>query len=458
MPNLGIRFRTTADCLLYQLHAQRFIVEKSIELGRNISREKITKIIIKIIASLLATVALVAIAVSNYLQPLVGSGATSGLLQPIMLIVESAMAVFGGLLALFILLPLRKINKGAEQIARGNFGTQVYEGKITKGKFKSSDELARLVMAFEVMRKKVVEVDDTLGKQIKIKTFDLQRVNDELMEKEKVLQRANAQLSSQSEDLQKVNEELSSKNEELSDTNAKLQKLDKMKTDFILIAAHELRTPIQPIMGSVKLAEKGLISNEQAWKTIATEAKRLSTVATYILDVGKIESGNISYDMKPLSVLKLVERISSSSTKFATQDGVISIKMDLDDDVSIVGDKERLTQAFANIIDNAAKFARDGTITIQTVNDHDKGLVEIKIADDGPGIPQEILPVLFNKFVTKTKENERGTGLGLFITKAIIEAHKGKIKAANNAASKGATFTISFPIHKKEAPSMTVTE
>jgi len=66
--------------------------------------------------------------------------------------------------------------------------------------------------------------------------------------------------------------------------------------------------------------------------------------------------------------------------------------------------------------------------------------------------------VLFNKFVTKTKENERGTGLGLFITKAIIEAHKGKIKAANNAASKGATFTISFPIHKKEAPSMTVTE
>jgi signal transduction histidine kinase len=248
------------------------------------------------------------------------------------------------------------------------------------------------------------------------------------------------------------------KNEELSVANEKMQRLDKTKTDFILIAAHELRTPIQPIMGSVRLAEKGLISNEKAWKTIVTEAKRLSTVASYILDVGKIESGNISYDMKPLSVVQLVERISSSSTKFATPDGVISIKMDVDEDLKIMGDKERLVQAFANIIDNAAKFAKNGTITIKTVNKYDEGLVEVKIEDDGPGIPEEILPALFNKFVTKTKENERGTGLGLFITKSIIEAHSGKISAENNAGGKGARFNVSFPIHKKEAPSMSVTE
>jgi signal transduction histidine kinase len=415
------------------------------------------KILIKITISFLAIAALITVAVSYYLQPLVGMGVAASLIQTVMTIVAGAMGALGALLAVTILLPLRKIGRDAEQIARGNYNTQVYSGKLSKGKFRNSDELAQLLMAFEVMRRKVVEVDADLGKQIQIKTFDLQRVNDELVEKEKVLQRANAQLSTQSEDLQRVNEELSSKNEELSETNVKLQKLDKMKTDFILIAAHELRTPIQPIMGSVKLAEKGLITNEQAWKTIVTEAKRLSTVATYILDVGKIESGNISYDMKPLSVAQLVERISSSSTKFATQDGVISIRMDLDEDLKIMGDRERLVQAFANIIDNAAKFAKNGTITIQTVNNHDEGTVEIKLTDDGPGIPEEILPVLFNKFVTKTKENERGTGLGLFITKAIIEAHSGKISAENNAGAKGATFTVSFPIHEK-APSMSVTE
>jgi signal transduction histidine kinase len=375
-----------------------------------------------------------------------------------MIIVGAAMAVLGLLLAVFVLLPLRKIGHNAEQVARGNFTLQIYDGKLTKGMFKRSDELARLLMAFEVMRRKVAEVDADLNKQIKMKIFDIQRINDELVEKEKVLQRANAKLAGQSEELKKINEELLAKNEELSVANEKMQRLDKTKTDFILIAAHELRTPIQPIMGSVRLAEKGLISNEKAWKTIVTEAKRLSTVASYILDVGKIESGNISYDMKPLSVVQLVERISSSSTKFATPDGVISIKMDVDEDLKIMGDKERLVQAFANIIDNAAKFAKNGTITIKTVNKYDEGLVEVKIEDDGPGIPEEILPALFNKFVTKTKENERGTGLGLFITKSIIEAHSGRISAENNAGGKGATFNVSFPIHEKEAPSMSVTE
>lgn len=423
---------------------------------------EITKIVTKIIIGFLAVAALATGAVGYYMQQsLAGAGAaaTTGLVI-IIIIVAAAIGAIGALLAVFILLPVRKIEQSAEQIARGNFEVQVYNGKLTKGSYKNSDELVRLMMAFEVMRRKVTEVDANLNKQIKMKTFDLQRINDELVEKEKVLQRANARLTGQSEDLKKMNEELSAKNKELSEANEKLQRLDKMKTDFILVAAHELRTPIQPIMGSVKLAEKGLISNEQAWKNIVTEAKRLSTVATYILDVGKIESGNISYDMKPLSVSELVERISSSSTKFATQDGMISIKIDLDEDVRIMGDRERLVQAFANIIDNAAKFAKNGTITIQTINNDDEGVVEIKIRDDGPGIPNEIMPVLFNKFVTKTKENERGTGLGLFITKSIIEAHSGKISAENNADGKGATFTVSFPIHEKgeEVASMSLTD
>jgi len=411
------------------------------------------KIVIKIAASLVAVATLIATAVLFYLKPIeLGAPLNiSQIFDPILLTVIFSVAALGALFAGFIMLPLRKISKDAELIAKGNYNVQMYDGKLTKGKFKKSDEITKLVMAFEIMRKKVVEVDQNLGSKLKAKTQDLQHLNEELTEKEKVLQRANAQLSSQTEDLQKVNEEISSKNQELSQANEKLKQLDKMKTDFILIAAHELRTPIQPIMGSVKLAEKGLMTNEQAWKTISAEASRLATVANYILDVGKIESGNISYDMKPLSVSKLIERISSSSTMLASQSGIINIKMELDEDIDIAGDKDRLVQAFANIMDNAAKFAKDGTITIQTVNNPEEGLVEIRITDDGPGIPAEILPVLFNKFVTKTKENERGTGLGLFITKAIIEAHGGTIKAENNAGGKGATFIVSFPIRKKAA-------
>ena len=202
-----------------------------------------------------------------------------------------------------------------------------------------------------------------------------------------------------------------------------------MKSDFILIAAHELRTPIQPIIGSVQLAEKGLMKSDQAWKIISSEAKRLSTVASYILDVSKIESGLVTYNMKPISVAQLIEGVTSSSSRFASQECIISIEMDLDKDVKILGDKERLIQAFSNIIDNAARFAKNETIVIQTRNSG-KGTVEIMVVDDGPGIPAEILPILFSKLVTKTRENDRGTGLGLFITKKIIESHNGSITEA----------------------------
>jgi signal transduction histidine kinase len=192
-----------------------------------------------------------------------------------------------------------------------------------------------------------------------------------------------------------------------------------------------------------------MLSTDEAWKAIVSESKRLSNIADYILDVGKIESGTFTYDMRPVNVKKLIESVTSSASKLASEDGLITISAQHENqDVMIFGDKERLIQALSNIINNAVKFAKNGTITIATKPSHDKGMVEISITDDGPGIPQEILPVLFSKFVTKTQENERGTGLGLFITKTIIEAHNGTIRAENNSThgGKGASFTISLPV------------
>lgn len=408
------------------------------------------KITIKIAASFLVTIALVSAAVAYYLPLLVKFRASEEvLLQTMLMIVVAPMAALGLLLAIIILRPIKKLGKAAGQVAKGNFNCKVYSGKINKDKVKKADELSQMVLGFEALRRKVLELDSRLGESIKTKTIDLGRASDELVEKEKILQRANAKLVGQREDLQRINEELSSKNKELSEANEKLQKLDKMKSDFILIAAHELRTPIQPIIGSVQLAERGLMKSDQAWKIISSEAKRLSTVATYILDVSKIESGFLTYNMKPISMKQLIEDVTSSSSKFASPDGVISIKMDLDKDVKILGDKERLIQAFSNIINNAARFAKNGTIVIQTRNTSD-GIAEIRVVDDGPGIPAEILPILFSKFVTKTRENDRGTGLGLFITKKIIESHSGSIKAENNS-DKGATFTVSFPICEQPA-------
>jgi len=367
--------------------------------------------------------------------------------------------IIAAILALLIrntLMPLNRLRRIVHQVARENFSLEIFHGTITKEVVKKADEISQIILGFEIMRRKVNELEGKMKNLVRETASRLDQANEKLIEQEKTLQRANARLVGQSQELQKMNDELHAKNQELLQTNSKLLKLDKIKTDFILIAAHELRTPIQPIIGSVQLAEKGLISSNQAWKTITVEAKRLASLATYVLDISKIESGNFTYNMKPLSVRKLVDRITFSSSKFATPEGgVVSIDLDLDVDANIFGDNDRLIQAFENIINNAIKFAGKGTITIQTRNNYDGEVVEIRIIDDGPGIPEEILPILFNKFVTKTPENLRGTGLGLFITKAIIEAHDGTIIAKNNG-NKGAIFSVSLPIKDKPVSSFVV--
>ena len=116
-------------------------------------------------------------------------------------------------------------------------------------------------------------------------------------------------------------------------------------------------------------------------------------------------------------------------------------------DIEIYADKSRISQAISNIVVNAVKFTASGTIIVESNVSEDKESVEVKVRDSGSGIAEDILPNLFDKFVTKTlgNENKRGTGLGLYIKKAIIDAHKGKIFAYNNKGGVGATFTIVIP-------------
>ncbi|HKX80844.1 MAG TPA: HAMP domain-containing sensor histidine kinase [Nitrososphaera sp.] len=341
-------------------------------------------------------------------------------------------------------------------MAKGNLDQEIYRGRI-QGRSLKGDELSQLVVAFESIRRRLVYLNDNLNKVSREKTVEVQRTLDQLAEKENALQRANAILTGRSEELKSTNEGLKARNRELSDAYDRLEKLDSMKGDFLMIAAHELRTPIQPIIGFVELAERGSISFEQAFKVISTEARRLASLSADVLDVSRIESGTLTYEMTPISLKQIADGLSTSSSKFATQDGIVTIKTQFDSDVKVLGDRKRLIQALENIVNNAVKFAKNGTIQIQTVNDFANNVVTITITDDGPGIPADILPVLFNKFVTRTEANQRGSGLGLFITKSIIEAHRGKIIAENNTSSeaKGARFTISLPIHDPSIVSAT---
>ncbi|MFQ5969561.1 MAG: ATP-binding protein [Nitrososphaerales archaeon] len=232
---------------------------------------------------------------------------------------------------------------------------------------------------------------------------------------------------------------------ELEKANEELELKDRLKDQFISIASHELRSPIQPILGFANLAKKRKIDEDEAWSGVLRHSRKLQKLAHDILDVSRIESGYLTYIMEKFRINNVIlDTIDAAKLNLNSH---TSIESKLDRDVEIEADKDRITQALSNIIGNAVKFTKKGTIVVESHLFPEKKKIEIKISDTGSGIPNDILPNLFGKFVTKSVDegNQQGTGLGLFISKAIVTAHKGEIFAYNNGEG-GATFTILLPI------------
>lgn len=173
---------------------------------------------------------------------------------------------------------------------------------------------------------------------------------------------------------------------------------------------------------------------DEALKVIVKEARRLQRLTNDILDVSRIDGGRISYMMEEIKLNDLVLNVINSARVNVGDRVSLKTAINTEKDLVIRGDRERLMQMLTNILGNAAKFTKEGAITVETgYSDRGKGDVVIKVSDTGGGIPGEVLPNLFGKFVTKNvgNENKQGTGLGLFISKAIVAAHKGSISAHN---------------------------
>ncbi len=270
--------------------------------------------------------------------------------------------------------------------------------------------------------------------------------NDELSQLYGILKEINTTLLQQKKELEETNEELATKNRELAESNQKLKVLDKMKSDFISIASHELRNPVQPILGCVQLLRKGLLSSDEAIDVVENEAIRLKDLAQSILDVSRIESGQFKYEMKLMNVSKVIENVAATSRSLLSES--VSLSLDLDDtENSIIrGDETRIAQVLSNVMGNAIKFTNQGVITISSRIARSDGMIEIKVKDTGSVIPNEMLPILFEKFAMSQHGNTHGSGLGLFIAKSIIEAHKGRIMGQNNPDGVGTTFTIVLPL------------
>jgi signal transduction histidine kinase len=248
----------------------------------------------------------------------------------------------------------------------------------------------------------------------------------------------------------KSKEQLESTIEKLKSANAQLKVLNIMQKEFINIAAHELRTPIQPILGLTKVLHSMIKDSEQLdlLNVVIKNAKRLQGLTEDILDVTKIESSSLKLNKERFNLYDL---LSSSVEDYKTQieKDNVSIKMLFESDNKdffVEADRNKLTQVISNLLCNAIRFTNEGTVSV-AVQMKGASHIVVSIKDTGSGIDLEILPKLFSKFATISKT---GTGLGLFISKNIIEAHGDKIWAKNNTNTKGATFYIILPVHTEE--------
>ncbi len=241
--------------------------------------------------------------------------------------------------------------------------------------------------------------------------------------------------------------ELKTANDSLALANERLKIHHKMQQDFINVAAHELRTPIQPILGMSQLLRQKLKDPQynDYLDVLTRNASRLQRLAEDILDVQKIESQILQlnkerFDLRDL-ISSIVKDYKNQLQKEKKDRVELLYQLCIPEAIIVYADKNRVTQVISNLLSNAIKFTKKGTVRVTEEVKDGKALVSIN--DTGQGIDPEIMPRLFDKFASRSFQ---GTGIGLYISKGIIEAHGGKIWAENHADGKGTTFHFTLPI------------
>jgi two-component system, OmpR family, sensor histidine kinase VicK len=254
---------------------------------------------------------------------------------------------------------------------------------------------------------------------------------------------------------------LKESNRRLEQANEQLNIKDKTQKEFINVAAHELRTPIQPILGLTqmmysKIDEDASPYEKQKQKemleVVIRNANRLQRLSEDILDVTRIESQNLNLKLEHLNLDEIISNAINDAKRSHEMKDVSLLyqrnKYGNNDSVFIEADWVRLNQVILNLISNAIKFTKEGSIIVNAKKEDRENKVIVSVKDTGIGVHPDVLPRLFQKFATKSYQ---GTGLGLYISKSIVEAHGGRMWAENNPDQKGAVFYFTLPmIERKE--------
>jgi len=354
----------------------------------------------------------------------------------------AGVSVLGIFLSRKITNPINELIKGTEEVRKGDLSTRV--------NVRSGDEIEQLAIAFnqmtsdrkrsqEELKKTEEEKREELGQLVKERTQEIE-------EKTRALE--GSRLATLN-----ILEDVSEAKDKLGQSYSELKKLDSMKDDFVNIGAHELKTPLIPVIGylSMVIKDPGLSEGNRKKLEIAFKAaRREEKLVKDVLDISKLESGAMKFEMEDVNIQDLVDRSVQEMQSPAKERGIVLESKSLQALPKIRGDPQRLEQVITNLIGNAIKFTDKGSVTVEAKQDG--SVVVVSVKDTGIGIPKEAIPKLFVKFYqveTTLSRNHEGTGLGLAICRKIIEAHNGRIWV-ESTLGQGSTFSFTLPIEKTE--------
>ena len=244
---------------------------------------------------------------------------------------------------------------------------------------------------------------------------------------------------------------------ELQETAEKLAIIDQGQKEFIDIAAHEFRTPIQSVLGYSEFIRSSLVNFNDYFENLFKNAKRLEMLTNDLLDVSKIDSENFDLSKIDFDLNDAIKKIVDNHEKEAFDKKVkIIFEPKKEENKTINADELKIQQVIDNLLSNALDFTKNGTIIIKvydlSIRSDDKDnsttqeSIAIEVKDTGSVINEEIMSRLFEKF---SRRSDSGAGLGLYIAKKIVDMHGGKIWAQNNRGARGATFTFTLPLNEK---------
>ena len=330
--------------------------------------------------------------------------------------------------------PIKKLRDIMNEVAHGKFDSKI--------DVKGPTEIEELANQLERMRYNIANTNTHLNELVQERTKKIENALSKLKENEEALEESNKNLVL---------------------ANERLARQSKVQREFINITAHELRTPIVPIITLTELLYSKIQNENKLDKNLSKENEkkqeflqvilrncyRLYRLTEDILDVTKIESETLKMNKERLELNEIIENVINDykeiiSKKRYGSDQILLVFEPSKENNFVKADKGRLIQVLSNLLDNALKFTKEGNVII-TIKKLKNQELMVSVKDSGTGIDPEILPQLFKKFATKS---EQGTGLGLFISKNIIEAHGGIMWGENNSESNGSTFYFTLPTEK----------